>query len=293
MSEPLVALAFDTGDKAELTGRVNVDDDVLLANVAYAIRQGFPQVRPTVPTNERVLLVGGGPSLLGTLEELRDLHFQGAKICALNGAATFLVEHNLRPSMQIIVDARPENSRFLEPAIPQCRYIIASQCAPSVWEALKDREHVWIWHACGQGDEKLKTLLDEYYLKCWTEISGGTTSAMRALVVLRTLGFVQFDLFGIDSCWSAKDGQHHAYAQPENDRDRHLPVRLSPEEDPHGGREFWVAPWHLKQFEDFLHVLKQGGQEFGLINIHGNGMLAYAMEALATADDLLISPIKE
>ena len=46
------------------------------------------------------------------------------------------------------------------------------------------------------------------------------------------------DLFGVDSC--TKNGQHHAYAQPENDADRVVPFRVSPTDHPELGRIFHV-----------------------------------------------------
>ncbi len=275
----LLSLGLDTGAPVELSGKVNVTPDALLANVAFALREGHPQVRPSAPNHERILLVGGGPSLAATERELIDLYFAGAKVAAVNGAYAWCLARNIRPSVQIVVDARAHNARFVEPAVPDCTYLLASQCAPETWTAVRGRDRVWIWHALGEGDEALTALLDAYYLRRWHAINGGTTVAVRALMVLRTLGFMQYDLFGIDSCWGPA-GDHHAYPQPENDADKHLAVRLAPEDGSSPGREFWVAPWHLAQLENFLHLVRHGGHQFGRITVHGDGMLAYAMNAL-------------
>jgi hypothetical protein len=294
-----------------MSGRVNVTDRELLDNIAYAIRQGHPQVQPADANAERILLVGGGPSLQETKDELIQLYYEGAKIVTVNGAYHWCLSQNLRPSVQIVVDARGHNSRFVEPAVPNCTYLLASQCASETWKAVEGRERVWIWHALGEGDDPIKEILDAYYLKRWHGIAGGTTVAVRALLLLRTLGFVQFDLFGIDSCWGAREkanptckvcggrgwilannpptvdcecrrsrAEHHAYPQPENDNDKRLPVRISPLDDSHEGKEFWVAPWHLVQFENYLNLMSTVAEAFGRITIHGDGMLAYAMQPL-------------
>jgi hypothetical protein len=273
-------LVFDTGKEVEISGRVNVTDEQLLANIAYAIKQGHPQIKPCDQNKDRVLVIGGGPSLAMTEKEIIDLYFDGAKVVTVNGAYHWCIERNIRPSVQIVVDARPHNFRYVEPAIQRCTYLLASQCAPETWDRVKNREYVFIWHALGEGDETIKTLLNTYYLGHWHGVMGGTTVAVRALILLRMLGFMQFDLFGIDSCWGEKRA-HHAYEQPENNADKRLPVRIGPSDGSNEGKEFWVAPWHLVQFENYLNLIGMAGEAFGRITVHGDGMLAYAMHALS------------
>lgn len=271
---------LDTGKVLEMSGRVNVTDEELLENIAYAVRRGHPQLRPQGPNSERAILVGGGPSLASTEKELVDLYYAGAQVVTVNGAYHWCLERNIRPSIQIVVDARAHNSRFVEPAVPRCSYLLASQCAKPTWDAVQDRERVWIWHALGEGDEKIKELLDVYYLGHWHGVIGGVTVAVRALSLLRMLGYMQFDVFGVDSCWGERRS-HHAYDQSENDKDKRLPVRIDPADGSSPGKEFWVAPWHLAQFENFINLVQVAGDAFGRITVHGNGMLAYAMHTLS------------
>lgn len=261
----------------ELLGEINTADDVLKEQVAAAIRRGHPQVWPTQLQPHRVALVGGGPSLASTLPELRELVFEGAMLVTVNGAYQWCLERNLKPNAQVVIDARPENARFVEPDVPGCRYYLASQCHARTWDAVHGRKYVGIFHATDP-EGALKEMLDEYYLGCWTGISGGTTVASRALALLRTLGYLRFDLFGVDSCWLGDD--HHAYAQPENERDRkrRFTLRVSPTADDTMWREFVVSPWHVKQFEDFLQFIRVNGQHV-LLNVHGDGLLAYALRA--------------
>jgi hypothetical protein len=253
-------------------GRVNVDDDTLRKQIAAAIRRGHPQMRPQGMNPERVVIVGGGPSLESTEAELVDLVRSGAKLVTLNGAYQWCLERNLSPRTQIVVDARAGNDRFLYPAIPDCNYVLASQCHPTTWDAVEGRPRVFIFHAVSE-DSPLRDVLDAYYVKNWVPVSGGTTVASRAIALLRTAGYLRFDLFGVDSCWL--DGKHHAYDQPENERDQRLTVKVEPTD---GGeaRTFQCAPWHLKQFEDFLQFIRFAGQHF-LLNVHGDGLLAHAL----------------
>lgn len=265
-------------DGITLEGNVNVSDDALLANVRSAIRRPYPQIRPQAPTRDRVVLVGGGPSLADTEGELIELVKQGAKLVTVNGAYQWCLDRNLFPKSQIVMDARATNARFVSPAIPGCNYLLASQCAPETWDAVDGRDQVWIFHAAAGTSGPLKDLLDQHYLGQWFGVGGGVTVVTRAISLLRTLGYVRFDLFGVDSCFL--HGAHHAYAQAENEQDRAFPFTVHPSDRPDLARTFHCAPWHAKQFECFLQMIRVNGNQFHL-TVHGDGLLAYALNACA------------
>lgn len=266
-------------DGIELHGAVNVDDAGLLANIKHSITLGFPQLRPEPLQADRILLVGSGPSLDDTEDELVDLYYAGAKIFTVNGGYEWCLARHLRPSAQLVVDARPVMGRFLNPPVPRCRYLIASQCDPSTWQTVVDdeRENVWIWHAI-DAEGSAKSTLDNYYFGHWHGVGGGTTVAMRGLALLRTLGYTRFDVFGVDSCWRGES--HHAVHQPENSRDQRFVFNAYPTGHKERARQFIVSPWMLKQLEDFLQLIRIAGDQF-LLNIHGDGLLAFALEQAA------------
>jgi hypothetical protein len=281
-------------DGIELTGDVNVTDDVLLANVRSAIRRPYPQIRPqspnvhAMPTPDatRIALVGGGPSLEDTEDELIALVQIGAKLVTVNGAYHWCLARNLFPKMQIVMDARASNARFVEPVIPNCHYVLASQCAPETWDAVEGREHVWMFHAAVGSTGPLKDLLDAHYLGNWFGVGGGVTVITRAINLLRTLGYLRMDLFGVDSCFL--HWQHHAYEQAENANDRPLPFKVHPTGHPELVRTFQCAPWMAKQLECLLQMLRVNGDQL-LLNIHGDGLLAYALRACADVQILQVN----
>jgi hypothetical protein len=260
-------------------GTINTDDATIATQIAHSIRLGYPQVKPQPVQPARVCLVGGGPSLEHTVDELRQLYFEGAKIVTVNGSYQWCIERNFFPSAQIVLDARASNARFVDPAVPRCQYIIASQCHPDTWATVQGRDNVWIWHAAGP-DSVHKPLLDAYYLGNWTQSPGGTTVIMRALTLLRVLGYVRMDLFGVDSC--VMGGKHHAYAQPENDGDAIHPFTLAPPDRPELARTFLCTAWHAKQLECFLQTIRLYGDSL-LLNVNGDGLLAHALRCGAEA----------
>jgi hypothetical protein len=262
-----------------LHGDLNTDESTIRAHIASSIRRGHPQAKRQGLQADRVVLVGGGPSLHDTERELVDLIWSGAKLVTVNGAYQWCLERNLKPSAQIVLDARASNARFVSPAVPNCQYLLASQCHQETWDAVQGREHVWIWHAIGETAGPTVDLLDAFYAKHWHGVPGGTTVVMRAIALLRMVGYLRFDLFGVDSCWL--DGKHHAYIQPENSRDKILTVSAAPTDYPELARMFRVSPWHLKQFEDLLQFIRIAGDSV-LLNVHGDGLLAYALRTAAT-----------
>lgn len=261
----------------EVTGDLNTPMDRVLEHIRYAIRQGHPQVRVEPLKAQRVALVGSGPSLEETLPELQAAYFAGAKVVTMNRAYHWCRERNIRPSAQIVLDAKRSTANFVTPETPQCLYLVASQCHPDVWDAVQSYEKVAIWHSLNP-DHPEADVLDKFYgsKHGWCGIVGGTTVATRALMLLRTMGYCAFDVFGVDSCWLGE--QHHAMDQPENQKDRKLKLTITPTRGDMPPREFLCAPWHVQQLKDVLEVIRANGQHF-MLNVHGPGLIAYALQA--------------
>jgi hypothetical protein len=265
---------------------MNTESEQLLANITSSIRRGHPQMRTGPVQNARICLVGSGPSLNETENELRQLLWDGAILVTLNGAYHWCQERNLKPQTQIVMDARSSNARFVTPYVPKCNYVLASQCDPSVWTAVEDYPDVWIWHAVVKAESETSSLLDNYYGGNWVGIGGGTSVATRAINLLRVAGYIRIDLFGIDCCWLGD--VHHALAQPENAHERPSQIEIGVR----GHQEmklFTVSPWHIKQFEDCLTIMHVNGKHFQL-NVHGSGLLAHTLSVLGsdTIEDLVI-----
>ena len=99
------------------------------------------------------------------------------------------------------------------------------------------------------------------------------------------LGFLRFDVFGMDSCWMGD--KHHGFPQPENDSDKRIRATVSPKDRPDLARDFYCAPWHVKQAEDFILFVRNNADKF-LLNIHGDGMIAFMLGSvcdLTTTED--------
>ena len=257
-------------EKMEVSGRLNIELEQVRENVRQNIKKGFQQVVPH-PTNDvEVMIVGGGPSLKRDIEKVRELRDQGVKLICMNNAYSFCLEHGITPSAYIQVDAREFNTRFVEKIIPECKYFIASQCHPSMFDKLP-KQQTFIWHTSA---EDINDLLAEEY-KNWYPVPGGSTVLLRALPLFRMLGFKRFHILGCDSC--LEDGAHHAYEQKENDNQVIIPVTV-------GNKVFYCNPWMLSQAQEFIDMVKMLGDHVEL-EIY-DGLLRHILETGALHADL-------
>ena len=234
------------------------------------------QVSPHDTVTDEVMILGGGPSLNEFEFEIKAKRMDGMKLITLNGTYNWCIERGLTPSAQIIVDARSFNARFTKPVLDTCRYLIASQCDPSVLEGLP-KDKTYLWHT-GAGANK--DLLDEAYDNKWWWVPGGSTVLLRAIPLMRMLGYKRFHLYGCDSC--VMGDNHHAYAQAENDGSILLPTVTSVSD-----RVFMTTVWQASQASEFIDLVKYLGDEIEL-DVKGDGLLAHILESgakLAAQDE--------
>lgn len=254
--------AWSSGEEVVAHGQLNTSEEQIRANVKHNIAQGWDQVSPHETNDLEVMILGGGPSLAQFEDEIREKRAAGVKCITVNGTYGWCLERDIKPSALIMVDARPFNARFSHPVVDDCKYLIASQCDPSVLDGLpKDR--TLLWHTTA---ELIKDLLTDQY-KVWWGVPGGSTILLRAIPLLRMLGFKRFHLYGCDSCFM--DDKHHAYAQPENDGAIVIPVNV-------GGRIFQCAPWMTCQAQEMIDLIKFLGDEIEL-EIYGDGLLNHIL----------------
>lgn len=260
----IYATAWIDGHDLVKSGTLNTLQEEVRSNVRANVKGDWQQVTPHESNDLEVMILGGGPSLSCQWDDIKARRAEGAKLICLNGTYKEAIEHGLTPSGLVMVDGREFNKRFAEPVVDGCKYFIASQCHPEVFKCLP-ADRTYIWHT---DTEFIKDILKERYEVCYP-VPGGSTVLFRAVPLLRMLGFRKFHLYGCDSC--IMDGQHHAYAQPENDGADVISVSVS------GGRVFKCNAWMCAQGQEFIDIIKFMGDEIEFI-IHGDGLLSHILE---------------
>lgn len=246
--------------RAELKAVCNTSQDALMANVRSACARNLPWFDFDEREHEgHAVIVGGGPSLLDTIEDIRKRYQHGQEIWALNNAASVLKAHGIIPDKHFIVDARPENAGFVRDSLPNATYYIASQCHPSVFDALSDR-NVILWHVQSEGmDQELAHVTD----KPVHLIGGGTTVALHAISMAYLMGYRKIHCYGMDS--SYRDS-HHAYPQAANDSDIVVDVL-------YGDYRCKASSWMTGQANEFIDLYMNLTELGCIITVHGEGLL--------------------
>jgi len=248
----------------EIICSVNEDKDKIRDNIKNNIKRGLPQVRPYETQWEKVVgIVLGGFTLKETFPDLLEKRKSGMPVITVNGSHKYCMDNGLTPSGMVMLDSREFNNRFVYPLVEDCKYFISSQCHPSVFENLKDNK-VWIWHCAGDDNFDL---LKEVYGEEYYPIMGGATVALRAVHLLRMLGFPKFEMYGFDSC--IMEG-HHAYEQSENDGEEVLDVVVS-------GKEFLCTAAHYHQAKEFVDMISKTGEHYDLA-VHGDGLISHIIK---------------
>jgi 2-polyprenyl-3-methyl-5-hydroxy-6-metoxy-1,4-benzoquinol methylase len=262
--------AWASGNEIVDCGVLNTSEEKIKEQVKHNISLGFQQVQPYPTNNVEVMIVGGGPSLANSIEEIRKLREDGVKLITINNAYRYCIDNGITPSAMVMVDAQEHNNRFVDPIVPDCKYFIASQCHPSVF-AKMPKEQTYIWHT---STEILNEILASQYER-WYPVPGGSTVLLRTIPLFRMLGFKRFHVFGCDSCLDGD--KHHAYEQKENDGQPVVPVNV-------GGKIFYCNPWMISQAQEFIDLIKMLGDEIEL-DIRG-GLLRHILETGASCADL-------
>lgn len=271
----------DSANLQPLSLACNTGDEGLFSNIRSSTRRGLTAVRPCKESPQVALICGGGPSLGGSLENIRQLQVEGAKIYALNNSAKFLTDHGIEVDAQIIVDSRPLNAQFVAHRTASELYL-ASQCHPETYaQALKSGYRVKVYHGAINGilpnihKSLWQTALWALYKRFrrpWLAnlsrvpelIGGGTTVGLTGLCLVHTLGHRKIHLFGYDS--SHAEGKSHAYRQDANSGDEIVQCVVD-------SKVFdcsTTMAGQSSQFKDISEMLASHGAK---IEVHGEGLL--------------------
>jgi len=265
--------AWVAKDDVVLDGKVNTDLEEVRENIQINSETPYQTIVPHELQETEVMLVAGGPSLNDYKDEIIQLRAEGTPLITTNGTYNWAIENGMTPSMQLVIDAREFNKRFVTPVVDDCKYVIASQASPKVFEGLP-LERTYVWHV--NLKEDVAELLNELY-EIWFACPGGSTVTLRGLCLLRMLGFHKIHVYGFDSCY--RDEEHHAYEQPENDyKSMTVPVSV-------GGKVFQCDPWMYSQAREFLQMVGMLGDEIDL-DVKGDGLIAHMIKTGAALSAL-------
>jgi len=180
----------------------SVGPEIILANAAGAEARGLPFIERMAPHERPLAVVGGGPSVLAHLDELRAF----TDIWAINGTCQWLKGHGIE-SILFSVDPGEDMPPLCEGVE---RAILASNCHPGAFDALGGKD-VRIFHTFLREDigPEIVALCERF------AIVPGTTSACSAPLAALRMGYKRIVYFGCEGSFaetthSFKDEDHES-----------------------------------------------------------------------------------
>ena len=258
------------------TSHFSLPEEVIKDQIRINMRRDLPRFHKRTDYGKHkgkpVAIVGGGPSLKHTLDEL--CGFTDIMVCG--SAHDYVVSQGIKPKYAVVCSARHDPgelpSDFIKNPVSSCEYLLASCCHPAVFDALAG-QNVTMWHSYAAFEHEL---YDKEPL-----VQGGSSVVLRALPIAILLGYYEMHFFGFDSCFETPE-ENHAYDAGAHSLEHELTkVRIAlPGDDPEKAREFLTHVAWLVQARDFQEMCKGMGHLFHPV-IHGDGMIAEIMRQAA------------
>ncbi len=194
--------------KIAFQGFVPVEHDQLVKQMEHARSLGYPMVREVEPHGRKLAVVGGGPSIVGHLDELREF----TDIWAINGACRFLREHGIESTLLTLdpVDWLAQRVSGAKKAL------LGTRCHPDTFKALEGAD-ITLFEAAQDADNGV-----------WVSCSTVTAAFQLSMI----LGFRQTVFFGCEGSFSERS---HAYMDEQELQDFRFIVEC-------GGKQYLTAP---------------------------------------------------
>jgi len=261
------------GEGTVLKVAPNTTEEQMMEHVRLNVARRLPEVPWTEEHEGHAVLVGGGASAAGMLDELRLRKSLGQKFFGLNGAVRWLIENGITPDYGVILDPRRENMSFL------CEFdgdwLLASQCHPELVEACAAPT---LWHF-GSKDSEIYSILPESTVL----VGGGLTVGLTAMGLAYYMGYRKIHLYGYDSS-DSDSGAGHAYEQSENRAEsRRCEAWID-------GKAFFCSPGMYAQAAEFPKWAETLADAGAIITVHGDGLLptvARCMQRAALATEMV------
>jgi uncharacterized Rossmann fold enzyme len=254
----------------EFESSLNTPMNTMIDQAERNLKRGLPLFIEQPENAGEALIVGGGPSLKDALPNLRMKRDRGGIVFALNGAHDWLIDRGIIPDFHVLLDAREENVRFVRNPRKEVVYLVAAQCHPSIFEALKGY-NVTTWAACLDTPEQEAALAAKFADIPLMLIGGGATVGLKTMNLAYLWGFRRIRVYGLDSSYS--DGENHAYRQELNDKESRMQIHAA-------GRDFICAPWMAKQAMEFQQQYRQLAALNCKVRVHGDGLIPHIVRQL-------------
>ncbi len=187
--------------KFDYQRKIDWDDwkRVCIPRLKHAAKLGIPHLPELLPHKGRMAIVGAGPSVSGFVDDIKKYKISDLdNIMSLNGAHEWLIQHGVPPRIHVIAEIDDADVEVHLGGAPHkdVVYYISSSCPESISRQLANYKRV-LWHPF-MPMQGYQQAINRYFKNEFMVCSGWATF-FKSLSIAATLGFRQFELFGIDS----------------------------------------------------------------------------------------------
>ncbi len=235
-------------------------EDEIQANIRYSAPKFDRWVQECKVHHKTAVLLSAGPTLKDHLPAIQQHSDAGDIVFCVKHSHDFLIGEGIVPFGCVLLDPRSHVQDFIENPHPDVLYFVASMCHPTTLDRLIEKKANVIGYNAhvGAGEDKALKGMGKHIL-----IGGGSTSAVRGISVLYTMGFRRFRLYGFDSCYYEKPD---FTVKTKTGAQKYVEVEVS-------GRKFWSDLELMAQAQDFEKLMKTG-KDLDL-EVFGEGMIPH------------------
>jgi len=240
--------------KLEFPDVRNSNTDTFLDNIKENIKRDVTWFNGGLPHKGKVIGVCPGPSLEKQLSKIRN---RKGEVWSVNRAYPQLLEKGIVSDAAIFADPHPIINDWIKDRDERTTFYVASQCDPSVFDALEG-SNVVLYHLYCEGVEDL---LKDITHKPVTVIHGGSSVSLKLMYLAYLLGYRTIDYYGFDGSF---DDQQYSFTEDKNGE------RL---EVYYNNKKFLTTRAYAQQATEFFKQLSLIPD--CIVRPHGNGLIPY------------------
>lgn len=177
----------------------------VLENIRANARFDLPLYHKEKGDKGTVIFVGGGPSLLKHLDELKG---RSEPILTSNCTHDFLLSHGIKPHSVLIIDPKESVSEYIQNYQKDVTYYFSAISHPKLFEKALAAgvTPIKVLVAFGLEDESdIRTQTALYDAKGHDFLVGGTMTPLRAMNFAVMRGYSKIEFYGFDSCYGSEE----------------------------------------------------------------------------------------
>jgi len=187
-------------------GQCKFSRKLLYSNARKNLSQGIPDLRELTGKDfGQVVIVAGGPSVDGQVDNIKWLKGCGYPVIAIARMYPWCLDHDIIPDYCISLDCSSEQESCFTRLNTKTKFLLASFSRPSI---VKRTEAYNRYIFDTQDTRKLKEIRREQGYDVCTIVNAGGSVAINALSLAMNLGYSELHVFGLDLMVQKQEQTH-------------------------------------------------------------------------------------